>query len=78
MLRYRIKATRELLEGRAQAVNAMTYKGYAAAVEFDAEDHIFAGHLVGIHDIMTLHGVTADELESAFREWAADTRWGAL
>jgi predicted HicB family RNase H-like nuclease len=49
-------------------MNAMTYKGYAAAVEFDAEDHIFAGRLVGIDDIVTFHGVTVDELESAFRE----------
>ena len=49
-------------------MNAMTYKGYAAAVEFDAEDRIFAGRLVGIDDIVTFHGVTVDELESAFRE----------
>ncbi len=49
-------------------MNAMTYKGYAALVEFDAEDHIFAGRLVGIDDIVTFHGSSVEELEAAFRE----------
>ena len=49
-------------------MNAMTYKGYAALVEFDADDHIFAGRLVGIDDIVTFHGASVDELEAAFRE----------
>ena len=38
-------------------MNAMTYKGYAARVEFDAEDHIFVGHIIGIRDIVSFHGV---------------------
>jgi len=49
-------------------MTAMTHKGYAALVEFDAEDHIFAGRLVGIDDIVTFHGASVDELEAAFRE----------
>jgi len=49
-------------------MNAMTYRGYAAAIEFDAEDHIFAGRLAGIDDIVTFHGASVDELERAFRE----------
>ncbi len=49
-------------------MNAMTYKGYAAAVEFDAEDRIFAGRLVGIDDIVTFHGASVDALEDAFHE----------
>ena len=49
-------------------MNAMTYKGYAALVEFDADDHIFAGRLVGIDDIVTFHGASVDELEAGFRE----------
>jgi predicted HicB family RNase H-like nuclease len=47
-------------------MNAMTYKGYAATIEFDAEDRIFAGRLVGIEDIVTFHGASVDELEDAF------------
>lgn len=49
-------------------MNALTHKGYAAQAEYDAEDHIFAGRIVGIDDIVTFHGASVDELESAFRE----------
>ena len=48
--------------------NAMTYKGYAARIEFDAQDRIFFGRLAGIQDIITFHGETEDGLELAFRE----------
>ncbi len=48
--------------------NAMTYKGYAARIEFDAQDRIFFGRLAGIQDIVTFHGETVDELEAAFKE----------
>jgi len=48
--------------------NAMTYKGYAARIEFDAQDRIFFGRLAGIRDIVTFHGETVDELEAAFKE----------
>ena len=49
-------------------MNAMTYNGYAARVEFDPEDRIFAGRLVGIDDIVTFHGASVDELETAFHQ----------
>ncbi len=49
-------------------MNAMTYKGYAALVEYDAEDRIFCGRLAGISDIVVFHGTTVDELETAFHE----------
>jgi predicted HicB family RNase H-like nuclease len=49
--------------------NAMTYKGYAARIEFDAQDRIFFGRLAGIRDIITFHGETVDELEN---KWVAD------
>ncbi len=48
--------------------NAMTYKGYAARIDFDAEDRIFFGRLTGIRDIVTFHGKTVDELYAAFEE----------
>jgi len=48
--------------------NAMTYKGYVARIEFDAQDHIFFGRLAGIQDIITFHGETVDELESTFKD----------
>ncbi len=49
-------------------MNTMTYKGYYARVEFDAEDRIFVGRLAGITDIVVFHGSTVDELETAFHE----------
>lgn len=49
-------------------MNTMTYKGYAARIEFDAEDRIFVGHLAGIRDSVAFHGETVNELETAFRE----------
>ncbi len=52
--------------------NPMTYKGYAARIEFDAEDRIFFGRLTGIRDIVTFHGETVNELEAAFKEAVDD------
>jgi predicted HicB family RNase H-like nuclease len=49
-------------------MNAMTYKGYTALVEFDAEDRVFTGRLLGIEDIVTFHGTSVDDLETAFHE----------
>lgn len=48
--------------------NAMSYKGYAARVEFDAQDRIFVGQVTGIRDVVTFHGASVKELEKAFHE----------
>lgn len=47
-------------------MNAMTYKGYAACIEYDADDRIFVGHIIGIRDIVGFHGSTVNELERSF------------
>ena len=47
-------------------MKAMTYKGYAARVEFDAEDRIFVGHVTGLRDLIGFHGTTVAALERAF------------
>ena len=44
------------------------YKGYISGVEFDAEDHIFVGRVIGIRDGINFHGTSVDELEAAFHE----------
>ena len=49
-------------------MNAMTYRGYAARIDYDADDRIFVGQLAGITDVAVFHGATVDELETAFRE----------
>lgn len=45
----------------------LTYKGYAAHVEFDAEDRLFFGRIAGISDVVSFHGETVDELIEAFQ-----------
>jgi predicted HicB family RNase H-like nuclease len=49
-------------------MNEMSYQNYTAKIEYDPEDKIFVGHILGIRDIVSFHGSTVEELESAFRE----------
>ncbi len=49
-------------------MNGMVYRGYSAAVEYDADDRVFVGHILGIRDIVGFHGSAVDELETAFQE----------
>jgi len=49
-------------------MKAMNHKGYLAKVEFDPEDHIFVGQVVGIRDVVGFHGESVTELETAFHE----------
>lgn len=53
-------------------MNNLSYKGYAARVEYDPDDRLFVGHLAGIRDIVGFHGRTVDELEAAFHEAVDD------
>ena len=50
----------------------MTYRGYSARVEYDAQDKLFVGHLAGIRDIIGFHGKSVAQLEKAFRETVDD------
>jgi len=50
----------------------LTHKGYAAHIEFDAEDKIFFGRIQGIDDIVTFQGETVNELVRAFEEAVDD------
>ena len=53
-------------------MSSMSYKGYSARVEFDAEDRLFVGHLAGVRDIVGFHGASVAELEKAFHEAVND------
>ena len=53
-------------------MSSMTYRGYSARVEFDAEDRLFVGHLAGVRDIVGFHGASVAELEAAFHEAVDD------
>ncbi len=52
--------------------NVMTYKGYSARVDYDAEDEIFFGRIAGITDGVGFHGESVGELKSAFHEAVDD------
>ena len=45
----------------------MTYKGYTASMEFDAEDRILVGRVLHIDDIISFHGESVAEFEAAFK-----------
>ncbi|PWW01570.1 putative HicB family RNase H-like nuclease [Hoeflea marina] len=53
-------------------MNAMSYKGYFARVDFDAEDEIFVGRIAGISDVVGFHAENVAELKSAFYEAVDD------
>lgn len=48
-------------------MNNMTYRGYAAHMDFDTEDKIIVGRVVDIDDIITFHGTSVAEFETAFQ-----------
>lgn len=50
----------------------MTYRGYTAAVEYDADDHLFSGRVVGLRDVVYFEGTSVEELEAAMRETVDD------
>lgn len=48
-------------------MNTMIYKGYTAAMAFDAEDKIIVGRVQDIDDIITFDAVSVAEFEATFR-----------
>jgi predicted HicB family RNase H-like nuclease len=50
----------------------LSYKGYKARVEFDADDRIFFGRVAGIEDGVGFHADTVDDLIAAFHEAVDD------
>lgn len=52
--------------------NTMTYKGYAARVEYDDEDGILTGRIAGIRDGVGFHAESVEELKKAFHEAVDD------
>ncbi|HZY68222.1 MAG TPA: type II toxin-antitoxin system HicB family antitoxin [Devosia sp.] len=53
-------------------MKVLSYRGYAARIEFDAEDEIFTGRIAGIRDIVGFHAQTVAELKAAFHEAVDD------
>jgi predicted HicB family RNase H-like nuclease len=53
-------------------MNTMTYKGYAARIEYSDEDECFIGHIAGIQDVVGFHGDSVAILREAFEEAVDD------
>ncbi len=53
-------------------MSTMTYKNYAARIEYRDEDGCFVGHIAGINDIVGFHGESVTELHAAFNEAVDD------
>lgn len=53
-------------------MSGLSYRGYTADVEFDAEDMLLVGRLAGIDDLISFTATTTDELAAAFRETVDD------
>jgi predicted HicB family RNase H-like nuclease len=53
-------------------MNTMTYRGYAARIEYSDEDQCLVGHIAGIIDVVGFHGDSVAELRIAFEEAVAD------
>lgn len=53
-------------------MNVMHYRGYAARIDFDQQDEIFVGHVIGIMDVVGFHSESVSGLKAAFREAVDD------
>jgi predicted HicB family RNase H-like nuclease len=48
------------------------YKGYSGSIEFDDEDMVFHGRVLGLRDIVTFEAESAEGLVKAFRDSVDD------
>ena len=53
-------------------MNTLSYRGYSARVDFDGEDGLLVGKIVGIEDGVTFHAENVVELEAAFKDAVED------
>lgn len=53
-------------------MSTMTFKGYAARIEYSDDDACFIGHIAGIKDVIGFHAETVKELRAAFEEAVDD------
>lgn len=53
-------------------INTMTYKGYAAKIEYSDEDLCFVGHVAGIRDVIGFHADNVTALRQSFENAVDD------
>lgn len=49
-------------------MSLMEYKGYHASIEFDGEDQLFVGEVIGINDSLNFHGTSIKELTDNYHQ----------
>ena len=47
--------------------NYLKYKKFVGTVQFDADDRILHGHVLGINDVISFEGSSVAELEQDFK-----------
>ena len=50
--------------------STMKYKNFIAAINYDGDDKIFWGEILGINDTIAFHGTSVQELEEKFHLYA--------
>ena len=50
----------------------MEYNGYHAKIEFDNQDNIFVGTVMGLNDTLAFHGKSLAEREQSFQNCIED------
>jgi len=50
----------------------LKYKDYLASVQFNADDEVFHGKILGINDLVNFEGVSVKDLKKAFAEAVED------
>jgi predicted HicB family RNase H-like nuclease len=55
-----------------QKENLLKYKDYSAVVEFDSEQRLFHGEVVGLNDVITFQGKSVSELEKEMKNSIED------
>ena len=53
-------------------MNTMTYKGYAAKIDYSDEDQCFVGRIAGIRDVIGFHADNVADFRIAFEEAVDD------
>lgn len=53
-------------------MSTMTYKWFAARVEYSEEDECFIGHVAGVRDVIGFHADSVADLKAAFHEAVDD------
>lgn len=48
--------------------SVMEYNGYHARIEYDSQDNIFVGTVLGLNDVLGFHGSSVEELMLAFKD----------